>query len=114
MKVDEDIQAVHQQIASAYQLMAIKVGYRPEPTSQGYASQWWKEETSQKFNVGCCDMETRRATIYAIEAARLLCAGLAGQDSALALLKLAVKELTTVMAENTQERDFVVRQGGRF
>lgn len=29
MKVDEDIQAVHQQIASAYQLMAIKVGYRP-------------------------------------------------------------------------------------
>jgi hypothetical protein len=26
----------------------------------------------------------------------------------------AVKELTTVMAENTQERDFVVRQGGRF
>jgi hypothetical protein len=112
--MDEDTRAVHQQVASAYRVMAAKAGYRPEPKSRGYVREWWASEQSQTFEVGCCDMETRRATIYAVEAARLMCAGLAGQDSALALLKLAVEELTTVMAENTQERDFVVQTFGRF
>jgi hypothetical protein len=40
-----------------------------------YAENWWAEEDELMFAVGCCNFSTRPATIYAIEAARLMCGG---------------------------------------
>ena len=105
------------QIESAYKAMATKAKYRPAAPSDGmgnisvpvealnldkeaaeYARDWWKEEDDQTFDIGCCDQVTRPATIFAIEAARNMCAGVGGQETALRLLKMAVKELETVKA----------------
>src|ERR1039458_5503550 len=101
-----------QQIESAYKAMAEKAKYRPAAPSDGmgnvsvplkdlklskeaaaYAQEWWKEEDEQSFDIGCCDQETRPATIFAIEAARNMCAGVDGQATALRLLKMAVADL---------------------
>jgi hypothetical protein len=104
-----------QQIEAAYEAMAAKAKYRPAAPSDGlggptvsfeqldlskeasqYAQEWWKEEDEQAFDVGCCDFVTRPATIFAIEAARNMCAGVGGQAAALRLLKMAVKELESL------------------
>jgi hypothetical protein len=105
------------QIESAYEAMAAKAKYRPAAPSDGlgniavpieelnlhkeaaeYARDWWKEEDNQSFHIGCCDEPTRPATIFAIEAARNMCGGIGGRQTALRLLKLAVKELETLRA----------------
>jgi hypothetical protein len=105
------------QIESAYDAMAKNAKYRPAAPSDGmgnitvpeeelnlteeaveYTRKWWKEEDDQSFHVGCCDYSTRPATIFAIEAARNMCAGVGGQTTALRLLKMAVRELETVTA----------------
>jgi|HubBroStandDraft_6_1064221.scaffolds.fasta_scaffold233742_2 hypothetical protein len=109
---------VSEQIKSAYREMASKALYRPSAPSDGlgnisipkeqlnlareaeqYAAQWWKAEDDCIFFIGCCDFGSRRATIYAIEAARNMCGGSSGNPYALKLLKMAVKELERVLAE---------------
>jgi hypothetical protein len=57
-----------------------------------YAAQFSKDDDSHDFHIGCSNWETNRATVFAIEAARLL-AG-ADNDTALSLLRLAIKEVT--------------------
>jgi hypothetical protein len=103
---------IRKQIESAYRTMAEEGRYRPAAPSDGlgnlavpveeldlqaesaqYAEEWWAEEDSQSFDIGCCNHDTRPATIFAIEAARNLCAGTSGNAAALRLLKLAVKDL---------------------
>jgi hypothetical protein len=59
-----------------------------------YAQRWWQEEDSLSFFIGCCNFPTRPATVYAIEAARLMCGG--DYVVALRLLSLAVQELQAV------------------
>jgi hypothetical protein len=102
---------VREQIEATYRTMA-RTGYRPAAPSDGfgnitvpeeeldldseatdYAQQWWAAEDDLRFDIGCCNYETRPATIYAIEAARLMCSGNYGDPFALKLLHLAVEEL---------------------
>lgn len=99
----------YKQIVGAYERMA-SVGYRPSAPSDGcgnitvpieelnlqreadqYSEEWWKSEDELSFFVGCCSFETRAATIFAVEAARCMTAGMA--DVALKLLRLAVDHL---------------------
>jgi hypothetical protein len=106
---------IFEQIRSAYKDMSSQAKYRPAAPSDGlgnitvpierlslereaaaYAKQWWKQEDDFNFFLGCCDFSSRRATIYAIEVARNMCAGRGGDATALALLKMAVKELESV------------------
>jgi hypothetical protein len=105
------------QIKSAYREMT-KARYRPAAPSDGhgnitipeeelnlqreadkYARRWWKEEDDRVFSIGCCDFRSRRATIYAVEAAREMCAGMGGVQTGLKLLKMAVKEMESVAKE---------------
>ena len=100
----------YREIMAAYRTMATVARYRPAAPSDGfgnitrpekelnldreaeiYASRWWKEENGQRFNVGVCYADTRSVLVYAIEAARELCAG--ENKVAAALLKLAQSEL---------------------
>ena len=109
------MKAVFEQIATAYKIMAAKARYRPAAPSDGlgnitvpgneldlsrealqYADDWWGSEDGLDSRIGCCNFETRPATIFAIEAARQMCSGNGGNATALKLLKLAVKELENV------------------
>jgi hypothetical protein len=105
------------QISSAYCAMAREAKYRPAAPSDGfgniavpeeelninkevsdYTKSWWQQEDDCKFWIGCCDFRTRPATIYAVEAARQMCGGLSGNKTALKLLRMAVKELSTAIS----------------
>lgn len=118
MQISRDIV---EQIASAYKLMAEKARYRPAAPSDGvgnitappeklnlereslqYAESWWDQEDKRKFNVGCCNYSTRPATIFAIEGARLMCAGSTANKTALELLQLAVEQLKSAMAKQAR------------
>jgi hypothetical protein len=109
---------IAEQVAGAYKLMAERARYRPAAPSDGmgsitvppeelnlereslqYAARWWEEEDNHKFHVGCCNHSTRPATIFAIEAARLMCAGHSANKTALELLQLAVEQLKSVMSK---------------
>jgi hypothetical protein len=102
---------VRDQIEATYRMM-VKTGYSPAAPSDGlgditisdaerdvnreaaeYAEQWWEQEDDLRFDIGCCNYDTRPATIYAIEAARLMCGGNLFDRLALQLLRLAVEEL---------------------
>ena len=104
------------QIMDSYKAMADEARYRPAAPSDGmgtivvplkeldledeasrYVVDWWEQEDKREFRVGCCDFTTRPSTIYAIEASRNMCAGTAGREVALRLLKMAVRELENVM-----------------
>jgi hypothetical protein len=106
---------IFEQIRSAYKDMASQEKYRPAAPSDGlgnitvpvaelniereaaaYAEQWWKQEDHCVFNLGCCDFRTRRAAIFATEAAHLMNGGSAGNSYALILLRMAAKELERV------------------
>jgi hypothetical protein len=108
-----------EQIRMAYKAMATKIKYRPSAPSDGlgnvavpeeelnmereaakYAARWWKSEDDRTFFIGCCDYRTRPASIFAIEAARLMCSGGSGNPYALKLLKMAVKELEDLANAN--------------
>lgn len=99
------------QLEAAYRRMVEKGRYRPAAPSDGlgnitvplaeldldaeareYAGEWWKQEDALNFFVGCCNFPTRPATVYAIEAARLLCG--AQDDTARRMLELALGELS--------------------
>jgi hypothetical protein len=121
-----------EQIRSAYKEMASQARYRPAAPSDGlgnitvseaqlnlereaadYANHWWNEEDRCVFNIGCCDFPSRRATIYAIEAARNMCAGRGGDTTALALLKMAVAEMEGVVEDPDLEQIRAFLGGGR-
>jgi len=105
--------------AEAYIMMADGAKYRPQAPGDGfgninltdkqlaersrleaeaiqYGIGFAKDEEGDGFNIGFTRFETNRATVFAIEAARLM----AGCDDerALKLLGLATKELKTVIA----------------
>ncbi|MCP4201872.1 MAG: hypothetical protein GY769_08060 [bacterium] len=101
---------VREQIKEAYRCMCREARYRPKAPGDGfgnitvppeeldmeaeahaYAKSWWNEEDKQDFWIGCCDFETRPETIFALEAARLLCG--AEREPALRLLQMAAKGL---------------------
>jgi|SRR5579864_6768951 len=103
---------IQEQIITAYKAMAKKAKYRPAATSDGcgnitvppeqlnihkeaekYAVDWWKEEDACKYHVGTCSFSARIATIFAVEAARLMCGGPSGYPYASKLLDMAVQEL---------------------
>ena len=67
-----------------------------------YAAAFNQEEDSDVFHIGCSNWETNRAFILSIEAARLLASGSDGDEYALRLLRLAMKE---VAVANTRRRE---------
>jgi hypothetical protein len=100
------------QLDRAYREMAAKARYRPCAPSDGfghitvpsavlnldaecadYACGWAAEEDTLQFRIGCCNFDTRPATVYAIEAARCLCGGASGNDVARRLLQMAIDVL---------------------
>jgi hypothetical protein len=109
--------------AQAYLLMA-GVGYRPAAPSDGcgniqltieqcedrerlyleaakYALEFNREEDgSMDFHIGCSNYETNRAFVLCIEAARVLAGGSEGNDCAVRLLKLAIREITDEAAND--------------
>jgi hypothetical protein len=106
-------EGVYQQITDAYRAMGTMSpkAYRPMAPSDGmghitaheaeldlnneahrYAAQWWADEDRHTFWVGCCNYPTRAATIYAVEAARLMC-GAAPKKLIAALLGMALDAL---------------------
>lgn len=100
-----------EQVDAAYRTMATEVRYRPEAPSDGfgnitgaldlvaesesYAANWFTEESGCEFSIGCPDFRRRKALIYTIEAARLVCGALDSGDveRARKLLALADSEL---------------------
>jgi hypothetical protein len=108
---------IDQQISFAYRAMAREAKYRPAALSDGfgnitvpeeklnlnkevsdYTKSWWKQEDDCKFWIGCCNFETRAATIYAVEAAQQMCGGVSGNKTASKLLRMAVKQLSSVIS----------------
>lgn len=106
---------VYRQIKEAYQAM-VKAGYRPAMSAladlenipvtikeiKEYARNWLKEEDQLNFLIGCCDDPTRKATIYAVEAARLMCGGVFGHPYARKLLEMAIEECKQFEKENAR------------
>jgi hypothetical protein len=59
-----------------------------------YAAAFNREEDGDRaFHIGCSNWETNRAFVLSIEAARLLASGSDGDDYAVRLLELAIKEI---------------------
>jgi hypothetical protein len=102
--------------AQAYLMMA-HAQYRPQAPSDGfgnvqlsteeyndearlyreavhYAAVFNRDEDDNRdFHIGCSNWETNRAFVLSIEAARLLASGSDGDDCAVRLLELAIKEI---------------------
>ena len=88
-------ESIRKQIEEACREVAIALGTAP-PTREEletFTDQWWKEEDALVFHIGCADIETRKAFIFVVEAARALCAGRMGVGIAAKLLKLSLSEL---------------------
>lgn len=99
---------IRQQIVDAYAGMVkgarcrpatpnpLDLNYTPEEL-QDYVENWWKEEEAQDFNIGCPSHEGRKALIWTVEAARLICA--VAYEPALQLLKMAAEEVERAQEE---------------
>jgi hypothetical protein len=61
-----------------------------------------KEEDGDVFRIGCGDFTTNRAFVWTIEAARQLASGLDGQEVALKLLAMAIKEVTEEVSQSDE------------
>jgi hypothetical protein len=100
-----------QQIFDAYHAMADEAKYRPEipgdiagtiemPEDEleadveaaGYLERFKRDER-EGFHIGMPNVETAKSTVYAIEAARLMCDSSLRNAEALKLLKMAVAAL---------------------
>ena len=95
------------QIEQTYRRMVKEGRYAPMAPSDGmgtitgpikvaeeaniYAEQWWEEEESLSYYIGCPDWSDRPALIFTVEAARLICG--MQHTAAIKLLKMAVAEL---------------------
>lgn len=111
-------------IAQAYCQMAVKAKYRPAAPGDGfggifldsdqladgerlhhealaYARRFMEEEASSEFCIGVSCFDTVRAFVYAIEAARCLCAGSGFEGVAYSLLGMAASEINNTKAKNT-------------
>jgi hypothetical protein len=60
-----------------------------------YACAFSHEEDDHVFRIGCSNYSTNRAFVLSIEVARLLAGGSDGNQCAVRLLKLALKEIST-------------------
>lgn len=103
-------------LTHAYKMMAEKAKYRPGAPSDGlgnieldsaeigdryrfaveaeeYAERFLRQEDTGKFIIGVSNGSSLIALVYAIEAARLLCAGADAEDTAIKLLELALDEM---------------------
>jgi hypothetical protein len=97
--------SVEDRVIEAYVEMATQANYRPEAASgasegsdlgdeaASYADRFVTEEQTTKFHIGISNYTTNRALVYTIEAARLLCGGVLGEEHALKLLEMAVQEV---------------------
>ena len=104
----------YRQVAEAYERMVREGRYAPAAPSDGfgnsppgvedddleaqqarYAERWNAEENSVTFYIGVCNYRTTMATIFAVEAARLMCGG--GDEIAARLLRMAMSELDASM-----------------
>jgi|SRR5580765_3506280 len=108
------MKSAFENIADAYRAMAKEAHYRPMAPSDGwgnitadledldlnaeadeYAARFRAEEDTCSFYIGCTDYRLAKATVYSIEAARLLC-GVA-REPARRLLTMALAELSMSM-----------------
>jgi hypothetical protein len=64
--------------------------------AEEYAMEWHGEEDDGEYFIGSCHYPTRPATIYAVEAARILCGGSGGEKHAIKLLELALENVRAV------------------
>jgi hypothetical protein len=102
-------------LVRAYKRMAHEANYRPGAPSDGlgtitesledldldmealeYAREFSDEEDAGVYCIGCTDFPTAGATMYVIEAARVMCGGsIEGENGEVveALLELALEEL---------------------
>lgn len=113
-----------EQLTEAYKRMAREARYRPAAPSDGfgnitvpedeldleaeardYAVSWWAEEDQQYFWLGCCDFVSRPAAVFAVEAARNLNAGTIGKQTAIALLKMALRDVERDARQDPHEED---------
>ena len=96
MELSNDIR---EQIKEAFRTMAEELGMHPpsDADANDFAKEWWREEDNLTFKIGCANFSTRKATIYAIEAARHMCAGTHGDAAAIKLLRLALAEMGRVV-----------------
>jgi hypothetical protein len=104
--------ATREQITEAYKRMATEASYRPRAPSDGlgnitvpveeldldaeadsYADRWWAEEDRGEYDVGVCHGSFRPATIFAIEAARLMCSGVGSEAHVMKLLRMAADDI---------------------
>ena len=69
-----------------------------------YAVRFCREDDQCMFNLGCTDYTTNRASVFAIEAARLLATGIDGRPFALKLLNLATREIRQAETQKKQPR----------
>jgi hypothetical protein len=105
---DTPTREIFDQLAGTYRLMAGKGRYRPAAPSDGfghitvpvrelsmdaeimdYAAQWWGEEESREWHLGCPTFDLRPAMVLAVEAARACCGG--DRELAARLLDLAAR-----------------------
>jgi hypothetical protein len=99
-------ESLAEQIADAYRQMA-RAGYRPEAPSDGFGNitgpldlaaelerfipDWWAQEEAQRYRIGCPDWHDRRALIWTIAAAQLICA--VERTVSVKLLRMAADDL---------------------
>jgi hypothetical protein len=55
-----------------------------------YAKGFYKQDEEMNYPIGCSNFDTNRAFVFTIEAARVLCGGSEGDETAIRLLRLAV------------------------
>jgi hypothetical protein len=72
-----------------------------------YAVRFGREDDECMFNLGCTDYATNRASVFAIEAVRLLAGGTDGQPYALKLLSLATREIRQAKTRKEHPRSYV-------
>lgn len=98
-----------QRFADAYLRMAKEAKYRPMGPTNGatadkstlaaearhYPETFLAEDNELTFRIGCTNYTTNRASVFVIEAARLLCSGDEFNPYAVRLLRMAIKEIET-------------------
>lgn len=93
-----------EQIADAYRRMVLRAGHRPMNAGKviaehqdldadivRYVPYWWEQENKQEYSIGCPDWSDRKALIWTVEAAGLICGG--ALRKAAKLLRMAADEL---------------------
>ena len=120
------MQTEFERIRDAYLSMARSARYRPAAPGDGlgnvtlsaaelgdtatlaaeatdYAARFTAEQESLSFSIGCANYTTNRALVFVIEAARLLCSGIADHVAA-KLLRMALSEVRASRAAQVLER----------